>query len=77
MNVLRLFSITIVLLLFPPLLAAQNTIWGWGENIGGQLGDGSGVNQMTPLQIGTDADWVAVTCGYHHTLALKASYNFV
>ena len=73
MHSLRLAGILIVLLCAPSLLEAQNTLWGWGWNEYGQLGNGTSTTTMVPVQIGTDADWVAVTCGYHQTLAIKAN----
>lgn len=51
------------------------TLWAWGNNFYGQLGDGTNINRATPVQIGTSIgtgrDWVMVTAGASHTLALK------
>lgn len=73
MHSLKIIAILTVLLCISPRMEAQHTLWGWGENIHGQLGNGTSTNTMTPVQIGADADWVAVTCGYHHALAIKAN----
>jgi alpha-tubulin suppressor-like RCC1 family protein len=54
-------------------LKADGTLWAWGYNWHGQLGDGSQVNgQPTPTQVGTGSDWVAVSCGENYTVAMKA-----
>ena len=33
---------------------ADGTLWAWGYNNYGQLGDGTTVNKTSPIQIGTD-----------------------
>lgn len=48
------------------------TLWAWGLNNNGQLGQKNLVNSAVPKQIGTDATWVAVSAGKFHVLALKA-----
>jgi len=53
-------------------LRTDGTMWAWGYNLNGQLGDGrKKVYQPQPVQIGTDADWKAITAGGAHSLALK------
>ncbi|MCL1888191.1 MAG: InlB B-repeat-containing protein [Kiritimatiellaeota bacterium] len=51
----------------------DGTLWAWGENDDGELGDGTTDEKHIPTQIGTDDDWAIVTAGYHHTLALKTN----
>lgn len=52
-------------------LAIQNngTLWAWGQNGMGQVGDGTTINKNTPVQIGSG--YSAIAGGYYHTLALK------
>ena len=50
-------------------LKTGNTLWAWGLNADGQLGDQSGLNQRNPVQIGAAANWVAVSAGRKHSLA--------
>jgi alpha-tubulin suppressor-like RCC1 family protein len=38
----------------------DGTLWCWGANSFGQLGDGSTFERRRPVQIGTDADWLAI-----------------
>lgn len=36
---------------------------------------GTGYTYTTPVQIGSDSDWVSVSCGRQHTLAIKGATN--
>lgn len=49
----------------------DNSLWSWGENKSGQLGDGTLINNYTPKKIGTATDWKIVVTGTNHTVALK------
>ena len=51
---------------------ADGTLWAWGENTYGQLGDGTTTWRTAPVQVGTDRNWVMVAAGSDHSLALKA-----
>lgn len=62
-------------------LKTDGTLWAWGLNANGLLGNGSGgttpqdfnsFNRSVPVQIGTEKDWVAVSAGQNHSVALKA-----
>ena len=48
-------------------------LYGWGDNNGGQLGDGTTTNRTTPTRIGTESDWSTVAAGVFHTLAIKTN----
>lgn len=48
----------------------DGTLWGWGRNFSGELGD-SPDPVAIPVQIGTDDDWSAVSSGNGHNMALK------
>ena len=53
-------------------LKNDGTMWSWGQNGLGQLGDNtSGINKSSPVQIGTDTNWVSISTGNAHALALK------
>jgi len=39
---------------------ADGTLWVWGVNTSGQLGDGTSINRPVPTQIGTDTNWATV-----------------
>ena len=52
-------------------IRSDSTLWGWGDNSYGQLGDGTTISSNMPIQIGTDK-WVAVSVGNYHTLAIRS-----
>ncbi|WP_298224689.1 T9SS type A sorting domain-containing protein [Flavobacterium sp.] len=51
-------------------LLNDGTMWIWGINTSGQLGNGSTTNNI-PIQVGTDSDWALISAGYFHRLAIK------
>jgi alpha-tubulin suppressor-like RCC1 family protein len=51
-------------------LKADGTVWSWGYNFFGTVGDGSTTNRLAPVQVGI-SDVQSVAAGYAHTLALK------
>lgn len=53
-------------------IAGNGTLWGWGSNGVGELGDGSTTNRTVPTQIGTDTNWIKVDCGAYHSMGLKS-----
>jgi len=53
-------------------IRADGTLWTWGSNDHGQLGDGTVMDRHGPVQVGIGGIWRAVTCGALHTLALRA-----
>jgi alpha-tubulin suppressor-like RCC1 family protein len=50
----------------------NGTLWVWGRNTNGQLGNGNTTQQNVPFQIGVDTDWVGVYAGYAHSMARKS-----
>jgi len=53
------------------VLFSDGSLYAWGDNSYGQLGDGTGVNKKTPAKIGTG--YTAIASGAYHSLALKGS----
>ena len=43
------------------------TLWCWGHNGSGQLGDGTNVNRTIPTQVGKSQKWKAIAVGLSHT----------
>jgi len=56
---------------FTLAVKANGTLWAWGDNQWGQLGDGTVVDKASPIRIGADNDWAAVEAGNSHALAAK------
>jgi alpha-tubulin suppressor-like RCC1 family protein len=55
-----------------PTPAIMGTLWGWGNNADGQLGNDTNTYVSSPVQtICGGSNWVGVECGYFHTIALK------
>ena len=53
-------------------LKSDGSLWGWGYDYYHQLGPYVPVSEMTPRQIGSETDWVAVDGGRTFTVAVKA-----
>ena len=55
-------------------LALKNdgTLLAWGNNLDGQLGDGTTTNSSTPVAVSSANNIVAVAAGAFHSLALKS-----
>ena len=49
----------------------DGTLWAWGNNEYGQLGNGTTTNSLVAVQIGTANNWKAVSAGESHTVAVK------
>ncbi|RKG48667.1 kelch-like protein [Corallococcus sp. AB011P] len=52
-------------------LKQDGTVWAWGSNGYGQLGDGTTTNRLTPVQVQGLTGVVALTADGAHSLALK------
>ena len=52
-------------------LANNNTIWAWGNNGNGQLGDGTTVDRYTPVPVSGLTGITAIGGGGNHSIALK------
>ncbi|MEW6486934.1 MAG: Ig-like domain-containing protein, partial [Thermodesulfobacteriota bacterium] len=53
-------------------LRSDGSLWTWGNNAYGQLGDGTTLHRNMAAQVNDDGDWSAVAAGTSHTVALKA-----
>ncbi|MCH8902896.1 MAG: hypothetical protein IIA45_03155, partial [Bacteroidetes bacterium] len=65
-------------------LKCDGTVWTWGDNSSGQLGDGTAIDKNVPTQVTDPADAtgflqnvIAVSAGGSHTMALKADSTVV
>ena len=55
-------------------LRADGTLWGWGSNEYGQLGDGTTQFRNGPILVNSpgNSSWIQVSAGLRHTVALQA-----
>ncbi len=76
----RLSSLTRTVLLLASLAGAvasaasapqPGTLWAWGNNGSGQLGDGTGTDRWSPVQSGSEITWQSVSAGGVHTVAVR------
>ncbi|NWG26902.1 MAG: T9SS type A sorting domain-containing protein [Ignavibacteriaceae bacterium] len=61
-------------------LASDGTVYTWGNNSFGQLGDGSNINSSVPVAVNTSGvlsgkTVIQVAAGYYHSLALTSDGN--
>jgi alpha-tubulin suppressor-like RCC1 family protein len=61
-------------------LKGNHTLWAWGANAAGQVGNGNNISAVAPVQIALPApfvnnDWLAAAAGQHHTVALKSNFT--
>ncbi|TYZ10974.1 hypothetical protein FY528_07945 [Hymenobacter lutimineralis] len=51
---------------------ADGTLWAWGRNAFGQLGNNTTTDSAVPVQVGTGITWVSASAGLYHTVAVRA-----
>jgi alpha-tubulin suppressor-like RCC1 family protein len=54
------------------LLKPDGTVWTWGKNSDGQLGNGTTTQSTSPVVVSTLSNITAIAAGSYHTLALKS-----
>jgi len=50
----------------------DGTLWAWGRNSDGELGDGTRTSRTAPVRVGAATNWVSVAAGRNHSLALRS-----
>lgn len=53
-------------------IKTDGTLWAWGPNTYGQLGDGTVVSKSSPVQIGALTTWIDAAVGANFSLALRS-----
>lgn len=57
---------------FTLAIKTNNTLWAWGDNTYGQLGQNDTDSRSSPVQIGSDIDWKTISVGaYFGSYAIK------
>ena len=51
----------------------NGTLWAWGGNQFGQLGDGTNNAKVKPVQIGNSEDWVSINTSHLQTFGIKSN----
>lgn len=51
-------------------IKTDGTLWSWGYNAEGQLGDGSATGKSSPVQVGVLTNWLTTAAGGYQTLAI-------
>jgi alpha-tubulin suppressor-like RCC1 family protein len=52
-------------------LKQDGSLWAWGQNDRGQVGDGTRSNKFVVTQIGSERDWQTICAGAFNSFALK------
>jgi len=52
-------------------IKTDGSLWAWGENEDGQLGDGTTIYRLSPVRVGTESNWAFVSLGLRHSVAIK------
>ena len=52
-------------------LRIDGSLWAWGFNLYGQVGDDTFQDKNVPVQIGTDNDWQFIDCGFDQSFGIK------
>ena len=54
-------------------VTSSGIVWAWGNNVNGQLGDGTIVSKTSPVSvIGGITNWSQVSAGSYHSLAITS-----
>ena len=52
-------------------IKTDGTLWAWGLNTSGKLGDNTVISRSSPVQIGAGTTWSKISAGYNHNVAIK------
>lgn len=53
-------------------LKSDGSLWAWGKNDKGQIGDGTNADKYYPVRIGNSSNWISISCGGNQTFAIKS-----
>jgi len=52
-------------------IKTDRSLWAWGDNTHGQLGDGTALLKIAPVLTGEDNNWRSASAGSTHTVAVR------
>jgi alpha-tubulin suppressor-like RCC1 family protein len=53
---------------------ANGTVWAWGSNANGRLGDDTITSRSSPVSVvGGFSDWISASAGRYHSLGIRNS----
>ena len=52
-------------------LTRDGTVWAWGNNVAGQLGNGTTTSSLVPVHVSGLSNVIAIAAGDYHNVALK------
>ena len=58
---------------FAAAIKTNGTMWAWGTNSAGQLGDGTTIRRSSPVQVGGLSAWSAIASRYDNFVAIKTT----
>ncbi len=51
----------------------DGSLWGWGKNQYGQVGNRTTIDAQAPVRVGVDADWAFVAGGASHSIGIRSN----
>ncbi|MDI1234545.1 MAG: choice-of-anchor D domain-containing protein [bacterium] len=53
-------------------IKSDGSLWAWGDNRSGQLGENASLSRTKPYKIGNYSDWISVQAGEYHSSGLRS-----
>ncbi len=53
-------------------IKTDRTLWCWGDNVSGQLGENHVIESRKPIRVGIGTNWIDLTAGDFHTCGIRS-----